>query len=84
MKSENLHNLNADSKFLISRLRRGEEAAYEMLFKEYYQVLTIFANKYLKDLEASKEVVQFGSVRFAVVYERESWVLCINVSDADR
>jgi len=58
MKSENLHNLNADSKFLINRLRRGEEAAYEMLFNEYYKVLTMFANKYLNDLEASKEIVQ--------------------------
>ena len=53
-----MHNLNADSKFLINRLRRGEEAAYEMLFNEYYQVLTMFANKYLNDLDASKEIVQ--------------------------
>ncbi|MBN1952597.1 MAG: RNA polymerase sigma-70 factor [Bacteroidales bacterium] len=58
MKKDELHKLNADSKFLINRLRRGEEAAYELLFKEYYQVLTVFARRYLNDLEAAKEVVQ--------------------------
>ena len=53
-----MHKMNADSRFLISRLQKGEEAAYELLFKEYYQVLTLFANKYLNDLEQAKELVQ--------------------------
>jgi RNA polymerase sigma-70 factor (family 1) len=59
--------LNTDSKFLIDRLKKGEEIAYEMLFKEYYKVLTIFAVKYLKDLEASKELVQ---ELFVHIYEK--------------
>lgn len=50
--------MNVDSEFLIRQLKRGEESAYEMLFKEYYQLLVIFANKYLFDIEASKELVQ--------------------------
>lgn len=50
--------LNADSKFLIRRLRRGDETAYELLFKEYYQMLTVFARRYLNDLEDAKEIVQ--------------------------
>jgi len=58
MKDSNVHNLNADSKFLINRLKRGEEAAYELLFEEYYQILTVFANKYVHDIETSKEIVQ--------------------------
>lgn len=59
--------MNTDSHFLINRLRKGEEAAYEMLFKEYYKVLTIFANKYIKDIETSKELVQ---ELFVHLYER--------------
>jgi len=58
MRDFNSYNLNADSKFLINRLKKGEEAAYELLFKEYYQLLTVFANKYLNDIENAKEIVQ--------------------------
>ena len=38
-----------------------------MLFKEYYQMLVIFANKYLYDIEASKELVQD---LFVYIYEK--------------
>lgn len=58
MRDFNSHDLNTDSKFLINRLKKGEEAAYELLFKEYYQLLTVFANKYLNDIENAKEIVQ--------------------------
>lgn len=68
--------MNTDSSFLINRLRKGEEGAYEMLFKEYYKVLTIFANKYIKDLETSKELVQ---ELFVHLYERRE-TLDINSS----
>lgn len=50
--------MKTNSKFLIDRLKQGEEAAYEFLFKEYYQILTVFANKYVKDFETAKEIVQ--------------------------
>ena len=62
-----MHTLNEDTQFLINRLRKGEEAAFEVLFNEYYKVLTVFANKYLRDLEASKELVQD---LFVHLYER--------------
>jgi RNA polymerase sigma-70 factor (family 1) len=58
MKESDNYNLNTDSKLLINRLKRGEEAAYEMLFREYYQLLTVFANKYVRNIETSKEIVQ--------------------------
>ena len=67
MIKQDRHILNSDSKFLINRLRKGEEIAYEMLFKEYYKVLTIFAAKYLKDVESSKELVQ---ELFVHIYEK--------------
>jgi RNA polymerase sigma-70 factor (family 1) len=76
MHTHNITTLNTDSHFLINRLRKGEEAAYEMLFKEYYKVLTIFANKYIKDIETSKELVQ---ELFVHLYERRE-TLDINSS----
>jgi len=67
MHNQNIHTLNTDSKFLIDRLKIGNETAYELLFKEYYKVLVIFASKYLKDIEASKELVQ---ELFVHIYEK--------------
>jgi RNA polymerase sigma-70 factor, ECF subfamily len=67
MKNQYLHDINADSNFLINRLREGEESAYEMLFNEYYKVLTVFAKRYLNDLEKAKEVVQD---LFVSIYEK--------------
>jgi len=67
MRNQYLHALNDDTNFLIGRLRNGEEAAYEVLFSEFYKVLTLFANKYLKDIEAAKELVQD---LFVHLYER--------------
>jgi len=67
MNNQNSHTLNTDSKFLIDRLKNGNETAYELLFKEYYKVLVIFASKYIKDIEASKELVQ---ELFVHIYEK--------------
>jgi RNA polymerase sigma-70 factor (ECF subfamily) len=43
---------------IIKGLKEGRENAYRHLFESYYTVLSVFADKYLKDLEASKEIVQ--------------------------
>lgn len=67
MNDKKAHTLNVDSEFLVRQLKNGEESAYEMLFKEYYQVLVIFANKYLMDIESSKELVQ---ELFVNIYEK--------------
>jgi RNA polymerase sigma-70 factor (ECF subfamily) len=67
VKEKNSHTLNVDSEFLIRQLKNGDESAYEMLFKEYYQLLVMFANKYLFDIEASKELVQD---LFVHIYEK--------------
>jgi RNA polymerase sigma-70 factor (ECF subfamily) len=65
--NQDVRTLNTDANFLIDRLRKGEETAYEILFKEYYKVLTMFANRYLRDIEAAKELVQD---LFVHLYER--------------
>jgi RNA polymerase sigma-70 factor (family 1) len=67
MNNQPLQSLTNDMHFLIKRLRNGEEAAYKDLFANYYKVLTVFANRYLKDIEASKELVQD---LFVHLYER--------------
>lgn len=52
---------------LILKLREGHESAYEALFKDYYRELVIHANRYLYDMDVSKEVVQD---LFVNIYEK--------------
>ena len=52
-----------DESHLINRLREGEERAFEYIFHLYYRPLTLFAVKYLGDIEEAKEVVQDFYVR---------------------
>lgn len=43
---------------LIEGLKSGDEKTFETVFKKYYPVLSVFAKKYVYDLEISKEIVQ--------------------------
>lgn len=43
---------------IVKLLMKGDEAAYEVIFKEFYRPLSLFANKYLQDVEMSKDLVQ--------------------------
>ena len=43
---------------IIKLLIKGDEVAYEAIFKEYYRPLSLFANRYLQDVELSKDLVQ--------------------------
>lgn len=43
---------------IISRLKDGDEMAYELLFKEYALMLTSYANSIVGDTDLAKEVVQ--------------------------
>lgn len=49
---------------MVESLRAGNEKAYAKLFQEYYRPLVVFANKYLNDLDSSKELVQDLFVSF--------------------
>jgi RNA polymerase sigma-70 factor, ECF subfamily len=48
---------------VIKGLRDGDESVFKFVFDEYYRPLTLFAFKYLHDIECSKEVVQEFFVR---------------------
>ncbi len=54
---------------LINRLKDGDEKAFEQVFYNYYEALTIYAYKFLGDLEESKEVIQD---LFVSIYEKRS------------
>ena len=53
---------------LIRRLNKGEERAFETVFHKYYASLCFFANKFLKDNEAAKDIVQDV---FVLLYEKK-------------
>ena len=50
-------NLNEEKK-LVDEIRRGNEAAFEKIFRRYYRPLCLFATKILGDDETAEEVVQ--------------------------
>ena len=43
---------------LLERVRKGDEKAFEMLFRTYYKSLCLFAFRILKDDEVAEEIVQ--------------------------
>ena len=54
---------------MIRGLRSGRESAYDRLFKDYYRPLSVFALKYVSDLEMAREIVQN---LFVYLYENRS------------
>lgn len=43
---------------LIERIRKGDEKAFESLFRTYYHSLCLFSHKIVKDNEIAEEIVQ--------------------------
>ena len=56
----------------IKGLRSGKESAYEQLFAEYYRPLSLFAVRFVNDLETAKEIVQD---LFVALYENRKSLL---------
>ncbi len=57
----------------LERLRAGDEAAYDALFRAWYPPLVQFADRLLKDRDAAEEVVQ--DVMLELWKRRESLVI---------
>lgn len=58
---------------MVKEIRAGRESTYALLFDEYYRPLSVFATKYVHDLELAKEIVQD---LFVNIYEnRKSLVI---------
>lgn len=49
--------------YLITGLRNGDDKAFKVIFDEFYRPLTLFAVKYIGDVDEAKEVVQDLFVR---------------------
>lgn len=49
---------------LVRYLKEGNEKAFKFIFDTYYRPLTLFAFKYIGDIEEAKEIVQEFFVRF--------------------
>tara|TARA_B100000378_G_scaffold110438_1_gene88590 strand:- start:811 stop:1383 length:573 start_codon:yes stop_codon:yes gene_type:complete len=43
---------------LLDALKAGKEEAYRQVFFEHFEALTYFANKYLEDWDAARDIVQ--------------------------
>ena len=54
---------------MIRSLRSGRESAYDKLFRDYYRPLSVFAVKYVTDLDLAREIVQN---LFVHLYENRS------------
>jgi len=54
---------------MIRSLRSGQESAYDKLFRDYYRPLSVFAVKYVSDLDLAREIVQN---LFVHLYENRS------------
>lgn len=48
---------------IIANLKDGNEIAFKRIFEMYYRPLTLFALKYVGDIEESKEIVQEFFIR---------------------
>ncbi len=50
--------MNHQEQDIIKQLKSGDKKAFEALFFEFYPKLTVFAKKYVLDLDTAKEIVQ--------------------------
>jgi len=57
---------------LLEAIREGDETAFEMTFKEYYQALCRYANSFLSDRDEAEEVVQSA---FLGIWEKRSSIV---------
>lgn len=58
--------LTADQ-LIITQIKDRNEKVFESVFKEYFKVLTIYAKKYVLDLDTAKDITQ---ETFAKLYEK--------------
>lgn len=54
---------------LVKKIRNGDDAAFEQLFRAYFKLLTVYAASFLKDLDVAQDLTQDVFVR---LYERKS------------
>lgn len=53
-----------DEKFLITKLRKGDEDAFDYIFYAYYKGLVLCAKEFTEDMDTAEEIVQGVFVKF--------------------
>ena len=61
--------MDLSEKQVLETLRQGNESAYEMIFRTYYQPLCRYAYSFLRDKEEAEEVVQAA---FITLWEKRN------------
>ncbi|HEY4208763.1 MAG TPA: RNA polymerase sigma-70 factor [Puia sp.] len=61
-----------EESILIEGLRKGDMHAFERLFREYYELLCLFAHRYIDNMPVSEEIVADA---YAAVWERRETLL---------
>jgi DNA-directed RNA polymerase specialized sigma24 family protein len=49
--------MSSDAENFKERIKNGDVKAFELLFQSHYTRLTLFANRFLNDLDVSEEIV---------------------------
>jgi len=62
---------------LVAQVRAGDEAAFEQLFRQYYNPLCVFATRYVRDKELAEELVEAVFAR--IWQQRERWDVTANL-----
>ncbi|MFP4621724.1 MAG: RNA polymerase sigma-70 factor [Bacteroidales bacterium] len=62
--------MKSADKQLLKKIKKGDVKSFEMLFRDYYEELCHYANRYLKDLDLAEEAVQ--DIFFSIWKNRES------------
>jgi len=50
--------MNSEEQKILDGIKSGKETAYKQLFDDFYPQLSVFAKKYVQDLDVAKEIVQ--------------------------
>lgn len=61
---------------LLSLLSKGDEIAFDVLFKRHHRAMYLYANKLLKDSDVAADIVQSVFVR---LWENKGFILNINI-----
>ena len=61
---QRLQTQKMDDTELLQKIKDGDKGAFELLFKQYYRMLVLFAAKYLRSIEDAEELVQQVFVSF--------------------
>jgi len=61
--------LNKQEPEQLKMIRSGDHSAFQKIFEEYYSPLTVFAQKFVPDLDLAREIVQ---EMFVNLYEKRT------------